>query len=72
LTPLLPPDFNFSFSILLLLGRTMAQVISIRPLTAEAQVRARVIPSENLWRTKWHWEGFSPSSSVLPVSIIPL
>jgi hypothetical protein len=39
-------------------GRVMAQVVSRRPLTAEARVRARVIPCWDLWWTKWHWDRF--------------
>jgi hypothetical protein len=48
------------------LGRAMAQVVSRRPLTAEARVRARVNPFEICCGQSVTGTGFSPSSSVFP------
>jgi hypothetical protein len=47
-------------------GRAMAQVVSRRPLTAEARVRARVNPCGICGAQSGTGTGFSPSSSVLP------
>jgi hypothetical protein len=47
-------------------GRAMAQVVSRRPLTAEARVRARVNPCEICGGQSGTGTGFSPSSSVFP------
>jgi hypothetical protein len=44
----------------------MAQVFSRRPLTAEAQVRARVKPCGICGVQSGTGTGFSPSSSVFP------
>jgi hypothetical protein len=48
-------------------ARALAQAVSSRPLIAEKRVRARVSPFE-ICGTR---TGFSPSSSVRPVNIIP-
>jgi hypothetical protein len=48
------------------LGRAMAQVVSRRPLTAEALVRARVNPCGICGGQSGTGSGFSPSSSVFP------
>jgi hypothetical protein len=48
------------------LGRGIAQAVSRRLPTAAARVRAQVI--WELWWTKWHWDRFSPSTSVSPVN----
>jgi hypothetical protein len=45
-------------------GRAMAQVVSRRPLTAEAQVRARVNPCGIFGGQSGTGTGFSPSSLV--------
>jgi hypothetical protein len=51
----------------------MAQVVSRRPLTAEARVRDRVIPCGICGGQSGTGTGFSPSSSVFPSQyIIPL
>jgi hypothetical protein len=52
-------------------GRAMAQVVSRRPLTKEACVRARVNPCGICGEQSVTGTGFSPSSSVSPVNIIP-
>jgi hypothetical protein len=44
----------------------MSQVVSRRPLTAEARVRARVNPCGIYGGQSGIGTGFSPSSSVLP------
>jgi hypothetical protein len=49
----------------------MAQAVSRRPLTAEARVRALVHPCGICGRRSGTGTGFSPSSSVSPVNIIP-
>jgi hypothetical protein len=43
------------------IGRAMAQMVSPRPLTAEARVRAGISHMWDLGWTKWHWDRFSPS-----------
>jgi hypothetical protein len=51
----------------------MAQVVSRRPLTAEARVRARINPCRICRGQSGTGTGFSPSSSVFPCQyIIPL
>jgi hypothetical protein len=50
-------------------GRAMAQVVSRRPLTAEARVRDRVNPYGICGGQSGTGTGFSPSSSVSPVNI---
>jgi hypothetical protein len=52
-------------------GHAMAQVVSRRPLTMEAWVRARVNPCGICGGQSGTGTGFSPSSSVLPCHIIP-
>jgi hypothetical protein len=52
-------------------GRAMAQAVSRRPLTAESRVRIRVNPCGICGVQSGTTTGFSPSSSVLPVNIIP-
>jgi hypothetical protein len=47
-------------------GHAMAQVVSRRPLTAEARVRARVNPCGICGGQSGTGTGFSPSSSVFP------
>jgi hypothetical protein len=47
-------------------GRVMAQVVSRRPLTAEARVRARVNPYGICGGQSGIVTGFSQSSSVFP------
>jgi hypothetical protein len=49
----------------------MAQVVSRRPLTAEARVHARVNPCGICGGQSGTGTGFSTSSSVSPVNIIP-
>jgi hypothetical protein len=46
--------------------RAMAQVVSRRPLTAEARIRARVNPCGICGGQSGTGAGFSPSSSVFP------
>jgi hypothetical protein len=48
------------------IGRAMAQVVSRRPLTAEAWVCARVNPCGICGGQSGTGTGFSPSSSVFP------
>jgi hypothetical protein len=50
----------------------MAQVVSRRPLTAEARVRDQVSPCGICGGQISTGTGFSPSSSVSPVSVIKL
>jgi hypothetical protein len=52
-------------------GRDMAQDVSCWPLTAEARVRVRVNPCWICDGQSGIGTGFSPSSSVSPVNIIP-
>jgi hypothetical protein len=52
-------------------GRTMAQAVSYRPLTTEARVRYRVSPCGICGAQSGTGIGFSPSSSVSPVNVIP-
>jgi hypothetical protein len=49
----------------------MAQAVSRRPLTAEARVRTRVNPYGICGGQNGTGTGFSLSSSVFPVNIIP-
>jgi hypothetical protein len=49
----------------------MAQVVSRRPLNAEARLSARVCPYGIRDGQRRTGTGFSPSSLVSPVSIIP-
>jgi hypothetical protein len=51
-------------------GRAMAQVVSRRPLTVEARVRARVNPCGIYGGQSGTGTGFSPSSSVFPCQCI--
>jgi hypothetical protein len=53
-----------------IVGRTMAQVVSRRPLTAEARVRARVNPCWICGGQSGTGTGFSPSSSVFSCQYI--
>jgi hypothetical protein len=53
------------------LGRAMAQAVSRQPLTAETRVRSRVNPYGICGRQSGTGTGFSTSSSVSPVNIIP-
>jgi hypothetical protein len=64
--------FLLYFLLLDFLDCTMAQAVSRRPSTAEAWVRARVSPFGFCGGQSGIETGFSPSSSVSPVSIIPL
>jgi hypothetical protein len=50
-------------------GRAMAQAVSRRPLNVECRVRARVNPCEICGRKSGTGTGFSPSSSVFPLSV---
>jgi hypothetical protein len=52
------------------LGRAMAQVVSRRPLTAEARARVRVNPCGICGGQSGTGTGFSPSSSVFPFQYI--
>jgi hypothetical protein len=49
----------------------MAQAVSRRPLTADSRVRAQVNPCGICVGQSGTGTGFSPSSLVSPVSIIP-
>jgi hypothetical protein len=49
-------------------GRAMAQVVSRRPLTAEARVRYQGQSMWDLWWTKWHWDSFFPEYFGLSLS----
>jgi hypothetical protein len=49
----------------------MAQAVSRRPLNAESRLRDRVSTSANCGGQSGIRTGFSPSSSVFPVSVIP-
>jgi hypothetical protein len=51
-------------------GRAMAQVVSRRPLTAEAQVRVEVNPCGICGGQSGTGTGFSPSSSAFPCQYI--
>jgi hypothetical protein len=51
-------------------GRAMAQVVSRRPLTAEARVRVPVNPCGICGGQSGTGTGFSPSSSVFPCQYI--
>jgi hypothetical protein len=55
----------------MLTGRTMAQAVSRRPPTAEARVHVRVNPCGICVEQSGTGTGFSSSSSVFLVSIIP-
>jgi hypothetical protein len=55
-----------------MLGLAIAQAVSRRPLTAEARLRALISPCMICGRQSGPGMGFSPSSSVSLVSIIPL
>jgi hypothetical protein len=48
------------------MGRAMAQAVSRRPLTAEAEVRSRVRPYGICGGQSGTGTGFSPSTSVFP------
>jgi hypothetical protein len=50
----------------------LAQVVSLRPLTAEARVTVRVSPCGICGGQSGTGTGFSLSSSISPVNIIPL
>jgi hypothetical protein len=43
----------------------MAQAVSRRPLTLEAQVRSRGQFMWDLWWAKWHWDRFFPPRVIL-------
>jgi hypothetical protein len=47
----------------------MAQVVSRRPLTAEARFRAPSQSMWDLWWTKWHWDMFFSELFGFPLSI---
>jgi hypothetical protein len=51
-------------------GRAMVQVVSRRPLTLEARIRARVNPCGICGGQSGTGTGFSPSSSVFPCQYI--
>jgi hypothetical protein len=53
-------------------GCAMAQVVSHWPLTMDAQVRNQVSPCGICRELSGTGAGFCPSSSVFPVSMIPL
>jgi hypothetical protein len=50
------------------LGRAIDQAVSRWLPTAAARVRARIWSCGVLWRTKWRWGRFSPSTSVSPAN----
>jgi hypothetical protein len=52
-------------------GRAISQAVSRRPLTAEAQARAQVIPCGICGGQSGTGTGFSPSSSIPPVNVSP-
>jgi hypothetical protein len=52
-------------------GRAMAQAVSRRSLTAESRIRDGVNPYGLCGGQSGTGTGFSPSSSVSPVNIIP-
>jgi hypothetical protein len=47
----------------------MAQVVSRRPLTAEARVPRPGQTMRDLWWTKWHWDRFFSEFFGFPLSI---
>jgi hypothetical protein len=51
-------------------GRTVAQAVSRRPLTAEARIRARASPSGICGGQSGTGTGFSPSFSAFPISFV--
>jgi hypothetical protein len=57
-----PRGLNYSMR----LGRAMAQAVSLRPPTAEAQVRSWVSPCGICDGQSCTGTGFSPSTSVFP------
>jgi hypothetical protein len=62
----LPDSTRYAVSINTVSSRAMAQAVSRRPLTVETRVRSRGQSTWDLWWTKWHWDRFSPSTSVFP------
>jgi hypothetical protein len=63
--------YLFRLSRYLINGRAMAQAVSRWPVTAETRVRVRVDPCGICGGQSGTRAGFSPSSSVFPVNIIP-
>jgi hypothetical protein len=61
---------NMSLRLKLSMGSVMAKVVSRRPLTAEARVRARDNPRGICCGQSGTGTGFSPSSSVFPCQYI--
>jgi hypothetical protein len=57
-------------SVTTVLGRTMVQAVSLWPLTTEAQVCAQFSPCGICGGQSGTRTGFSPSSSILPCSIV--